>query len=333
LTLGSHRRRNALTGEWVLVSPHRMARPWLGETSPPAQPAAVAHDPACTLCAGATRASGARNPDFRGVYAFDNDFPALAAGDIPHSDDLFQSAPADGVCRVIVYSPDHGRHLAAMNARERTEIAVEWARQSAELFDRPGTEAVTLFENRGAMMGASNPHPHGQVWATSWTPVELAKEAAAQSAYAHSAGRLLLADVLVRERTDATRIVCANAHFTAFTPFWAVWPFELLLVPHRPVARLDQLDAGEHAALGDIVGEIARRYDALFQTPFPYSMGFHQAPKGNDGSFVLHAHFYPPLLRSASVRKFMVGFEMLGEPQRDLTPEAAAERLRGSRAP
>ncbi|MBU6372988.1 MAG: UDP-glucose--hexose-1-phosphate uridylyltransferase [Alphaproteobacteria bacterium] len=328
MTLGSHRRRNLLTGAWVLVSPHRMARPWLGESTPPAAAPALAHDPACTLCAGVTRASGIANPAYDGVYVFDNDFPALSPGDAPGSDDLFETAPANGVCRVICYGPDHGRHLARMPHADIEAVVACWATETRALFARPGIAAVTIFENRGAMMGASNPHPHGQIWATDWVPDELAKECAAQRAHADCTGRPLLLDVLARERAEGARLVVEGAHFTALVPFWATWPFETLILPHRAVARLDALDAAERADLADVLRRLVARYDALFAAPFPYSFGFHQAPAGAAEGFVLHAHVYPPLLRSASVRKHMVGFEMLGEPQRDLTPEAAAARLR-----
>jgi UDPglucose--hexose-1-phosphate uridylyltransferase len=325
---GAHRRRNALTGEWVLVSPHRLARPWLGENSAPPAARLPAHDATCTLCAGNARASGAVNPAFTGPFTFDNDFPALAPGESPTSDDLFAAEPASGICRVLIYSPRHDAHFSDFSTDEMTAVVDLWMRQTSELFARPDIDAVTLFENRGAMMGASNPHPHGQAWASDFVPGGLAKECAAQSAYAARKGHPLLLDVLERERSDGARIVCANAHFTIVTPFWAVWPFETLLLPHRALGRLDEMSPDEHVALGAIIQTLVRAYDRLFATPFPYSFGFHQRPRGGDESFVLHAHFYPPLLRSAGVRKHLVGFEMLGEPQRDLTPEAAAERLR-----
>lgn len=329
MTQGSHRRRNLLTGEWVLVSPHRMARPWLGEAAAPAPAPTLRHDPTCTLCAGVTRASGLSNPAYAGVYVFDNDFPALAPGDAPDTDDLFETAPAGGVCRVICYSPDHSRHLARMPKAEIEAVVACWADETRALFSRPDIRAVTIFENRGAMMGASNPHPHGQIWATDWVPVELAKEAERQSTHLDRTGRPLLLDVLARERAEGARLVVAGAHFTALVPFWATWPFETLILPHRAVARLDALDTAERADLADVLRRLVARYDALFAAPFPYSFGFHQAPAGDAATgFVLHAHVYPPLLRSASVRKHMVGFEMLAEPQRDLTPEAAAARLR-----
>jgi len=330
MTQGSHRRRNLLTGDWVLVSPHRMTRPWLGEATPPSLPPALAHDPSCTLCPGATRANGAVNPAYSGVFVFDNDFPALSAGDVPRPDDLYEAAPAGGVCRVICYDPRHDLHLAAMTPDAIGAVVECWAQETQTLFARPDIAAVTIFENRGAMMGASNPHPHGQVWATDWVPGELAKEAQMQAAHEARTGRKLLLDVAARERAEGARVVVANAHFTAIVPFWAVWPFETLIVPQRAVGRLDELDAAERVSLGDVLQRLIRAYDALFATPFPYSFGFHQRPAGGDDSFVLHAHVYPPLLRSASVRKHMVGFEMLAEPQRDLTPEAAAARLRAA---
>ena len=328
MSIGSHRRRNALTGGWVVVSPHRLQRPWLGEESPPAAAPALRHDPTCALCAGVARANGIRNPDYRGVFVFDNDFPALRGGDHPPSDDLFATEPADGLCRVICYTPDHSLTMAQMS-QDQVEAVVEcWAAQTADLMARPEIVAVIPFENRGAMMGASNPHPHGQIWATSFTPDELAKEVERQSAHLAAASEPLLQTYLARERAAEERLVCANASFSVVVPYWASWPFETLLIAHRPVGRLDALDAAERRDLASILRQLTGLYDRVFAAPFPYSFGFHQAPKGGEAGFVLHAHFYPPLLRSASVRKFMVGFEMLGEPQRDLTPEAAAARLR-----
>jgi UDPglucose--hexose-1-phosphate uridylyltransferase len=328
---GAQRRRNLLTGEWVLVSPHRLLRPWQGETSAPAPAAGPAHDPACYLCPRNPRAGGEVNPDYAGVWIFDNDFPALppSAPDVA-SDALFEAGPATGVCRVICYSPDHSRAMSAMSVGEIAAVVDAWAGETAALMARPEIAAVTVFENRGEMMGASNPHPHGQIWATDWTPDALARELPPQRLWRRERGRPLLMEYVERELEAGERIVLANAHWAALVPFWAAWPFETLIVPLRPAETLPELAEGERASLAAALSALTRLYDKVFDAPFPYTLGWHQRPKemvAGEG-FVVHAHVYPPLLRSASVRKFMVGFEMLGSAQRDLTPEAAAARLR-----
>lgn len=323
-----HRRLNPLTGRHVLVSPHRAARPWLGAAETVAPEQRPSYDPTCYLCPGNVRANGEHNPHYESVFVFDNDFPALLSeSDPPPSDPLFAAAPATGCCRVICFSPDHGATLPDLSQAAREAIVDAWAEQ-AEMLGRDFV-SVQLFENKGAAMGASNPHPHGQVWATSFVPDELAAEDANQRAWADAHGRPLLAEVAVREAGGA-REVEATDRWLAIVPFWATWPFEVLLLPRFPVARLPELDRPARAELADILGRITRRYDALFGVSFPYSMGWHGAPFDSSPAehWRLHAHFYPPLLRSATVRKFMVGFEMLAESQRDLTPEQAAERLR-----
>jgi len=324
-----HRRFNPLTGGWVQVSPQRMGRPWQGETSPPAPPP-PAHDPACYLCPGNPRVGGEVNPAYDGVFVFDNDFPALeaAAGGAAQDDPLFRAEPSAGVCRVICFSPDHGKSLPELGPEQLRAVIDCWANESAALGAR--FASVQVFENKGAMMGCSNPHPHGQVWATGHIPQEVATEDAQQRAYLAEHGRPLLLDVAEREAAEGTRVVEANADWLALVPFWAAWPFETLLLPRFAVERLPQLTGEQRASLAQILKALTTRYDNLFETSFPYSMGWHQAPfaEGASAHWQLHAHFYPPLLRSASVRKFMVGYEMLGEPQRDLTPERAAEMLR-----
>jgi UDPglucose--hexose-1-phosphate uridylyltransferase len=323
-----HRRFNPLTGGWVQVSPQRMGRPWQGEVSPP-DPPPPAHDPQCYLCPGNIRVGGEVNPDYTGVHVFENDFPALAEdGSGGVSDDpLFRAEASAGVCRVICFSPDHGRPLPLLDAAQLRAVVDCWADQSAELGTR--FAHVQVFENKGAMMGCSNPHPHGQIWATAHVPQEVAAEDAAQRAYMADHGTPLLCDVARREAAGE-RVVEANDDWLAIVPFWAAWPFETLLLPRFAVQRLPQLGDRQRASLAAILKALTTRYDNLFQTSFPYSMGWHQAPFGMPDSdhFQLHAHFYPPLLRSAAVRKFMVGYEMLAEPQRDLTPERAAEMLR-----
>lgn len=328
----SERRLNLLTGDHVLVSPQRTQRPWQGavESAPPA--ADMVHDPDCYLCPGNARAGGVRNPAYDGVYTFDNDFAALspiAKGEADAGDPLLSGGPEHGVCRVVCYTPDHSRTMARMSAREIAAVIDVWAEETRVLMARGDLGAVTVFENRGAMMGASNPHPHGQIWATGHVPNEIAREHARQQDWHARHGEPMLSAYLRRERAAGERIVIDTGDFVALVPWWASWPFETLILPARPVARLDALTAHERAALADVLGRLTAAYDRLFAAPFPYTMGFHQSPAGAaHGDFVLHAHFYPPLLRSASVRKFMVGFEMLAMPQRDLTPESAAERLR-----
>jgi UDPglucose--hexose-1-phosphate uridylyltransferase len=327
-----HRRLNLLTGEWVLVSPHRMSRPWQGEVGA-AQPAnTVAHDPDCYLCAGNMRVGGTQNPDYTGVWVFDNDFPALlpSTSDQPETKDmLLVQEPESGVCRVICYTPHHSKTMANMTRDEVVEIVRVWAQQWEELSKRPDIGAVTIFENRGAMMGASNPHPHGQIWATASVPSELALEVKHQAAYFSDTGRPLLIDYVDRELASNERIVFANDRFVVLVPFWAEWPFETLIVPRRALSCLSDLDHDDYNDFAEALCHITAVYDRVFDAPFPYTMGLHQRPtRASVAGFVFHTHFYPPLLRSATVRKFMVGFEMLAMAQRDLTPEAAAARLR-----
>jgi UDPglucose--hexose-1-phosphate uridylyltransferase len=331
----SHRRRNALTGEWVLVSPQRTQRPWQGQTERPARPTATAYDPECYLCPGNRRAHGEVNPDYRHTFVFDNDFAALradAGGPAVDQGGLIVAQPESGVCRVICFSPRHDLTLARMAVEEIEEVVREWAGQTRALGAIEAIHSVQIFENRGDMMGASNPHPHCQVWASRSLPNEVAKELAAQTAYRAEHRGCLLCDYLRLELASGERVVDRNEHFVALAPYWAVWPFETLVLPLRHFGAMDQLSAAEVRGLAEILRAVTIRYDNLFETAFPYSMGFHQSP--TDGAahpeWHFHAHFYPPLLRSASVRKFMVGFEMLGSPQRDITPESAAQRLRAT---
>lgn len=326
-----HRRRNPLTGRHVLVSPQRVLRPWQGaaDSTPPSR--GPGHDPTCYLCPGNERATGVVNPDYRGPYAFDNDYPALmeqpAVGD---DDPLFGRQPVTGTARVLCFSPDHGATLAHLDNPAIERVVDAWCDEAATLGRRYAW--VQVFENKGEMMGCSNPHPHGQIWASDFVPDEVTVEDASQRAWFDANGRSLLCDVVERE-AESERLVEANDAWLAFVPFWATWPFETLLVPRAAAARLPDLDASQRNALADIIGKLTRRYDALFGVSFPYSMGWHGAPfdGGAAPHWQLHAHFYPPLLRSATVRKFMVGYEMLAEAQRDLTPEQAAAMLRDAR--
>ncbi|WP_425231050.1 UDP-glucose--hexose-1-phosphate uridylyltransferase [Sphingomonas sp.] len=323
-----HRRLNPLTGRHVLVSPQRAERPWQGAAEVAAAPRGPRHDSNCYLCPGNRRANGERNPDYGGVHVFPNDFSALlATSEPPVAGSMFTATPARGETRVICFSPDHGATLADLDRPALEAVVNAWVAQAEELGRR--FVSVQLFENKGAAMGCSNPHPHGQVWATDFVPDELAIEDAHQRAWADTHGAPLLAEVAARE-ADGGRLVEQTGDWLAIVPFWASWPFELLLLPRFPVQRLPALTPPQRADLALILGRIARRYDALFRVSFPYSMGWHGAPfdGGDAAHWQLHAHFYPPLLRSATVRKFMVGFEMLAEAQRDLTPEQAAQRLR-----
>ena len=332
-----HRRFNQLTREWVLVSPHRAKRPWLGQVEKTPLQNLPAYDPTCYLCPGNERAGGVKNPAYPATFVFDNDFAALlpetqAAPDLP-GDSLFVAEPESGLCRVICFSPRHDLTLPELSQSEVEAVIGTWTDQTRELGQRDFINYVQVFENKGALMGCSNPHPHSQVWATRHLPNEPAKEMAAQNRHWLQHQRCLLCDYLAEEIESGERIVASNEAFTALVPFWAVWPFEILLLAQRHVGALTELDPSEVAALADLMRRVTARYDNLFEISFPYSMGFHQAPTGDqlpDGeAWHFHAHFYPPLLRSATVKKFMVGYEMLAEAQRDLTAEQAADRLRG----
>jgi UDPglucose--hexose-1-phosphate uridylyltransferase len=331
------RRLNLLTGEWVLLSPQRLARPWQGAVAESDTEPGLHYDPNCYLCPGNARVGGVKNPAYDGVYVFDNDFPALTPpgegqAAAPGSDPLFVTEPESGLCRVVCYAPDHSQTMAHLPVPVLRAVVDTWATQSAELNARPDIGAVTIFENRGEMMGSSNPHPHGQIWATAGLPNELAKEDARQRAWLQAYGEPLLAAYLRRELELGERIVLQNDGFVGLVPYWATWPYETMVLPRRAVSGLDGLNDSERNDLADLLGRLTSAYDELFATACPYSMGFHQGPsKAADNShFIMHAHFYPPLLRSAAIRKFMVGFEMLAMPQRDLAPEDAAARLRSA---
>ncbi len=332
LQIKSHRRRNLLTGEWVLVSPHRTSRPWQGLVEKPAAESQPIYDPKCYLCPGNARSLGEENPNYQGPWAFDNDFPALST-EIPDpepSQALFRSEPETGRCRVVCYTHRHDLGMSAMNDEELV-AAVRFLFSEFGMLDQdPGSGYVQVFENRGDMMGCSNAHPHAQIWATSGLPVEPEKELREQSAYLEENGRSLLLDYLEAEIADGSRIVIQNRGAVSLVPFWAVWPFETLLVPRCRAAGPEGLQPEDVRDFALALQATLRAYDRLFDAPMPYSLGFHPRPSdgGNHPEWQMHAHIYPPLLRSATIRKHMVGFEMLGMPQRDLTPEAAAEKLR-----
>ena len=359
-----HRRFNALTGEWILVSPQRTARPWRGQVDDRAPEIVPNYDASCYMCPANLRASGERNPSYQSTFVFTNDFPALtpppvfdglgapvASGSPVASGFSRKSAPAPhpfpgcndevnlmlaeaetGTCRVVCFSPRHDLTLSRMT-REAIRLVIDlFATERTMLAAREDVRYVQIFENRGAMMGASNPHPHGQIWASASVPPEIVKEQGRQRLYWERWGRDLLGDYLDRELTARTRLVCDNDAFVALVPFWAIWPFETLIVPRRRVSAIDGLTSAERDGLADILKQVLTRCDQLFDAPCPYSMGFHESPADHEphAEWRWHAHVYPPVLRSASVRKFMVGYELLASPQRDITPEHAAERLRAA---
>jgi UDPglucose--hexose-1-phosphate uridylyltransferase len=328
-----HRRYNPLTGESVLVSPHRAKRPWLGQVEKTPLEDLPHYDPTCYLCPRNERAGGLINPDYRSTFAFDNDFAALLPDEVQvpvSTHPLLAAVSERGLCRVVCFSPRHDLTLPELDLVAVENVINTWTEQSVDLSKKDFIKYVQVFENKGAVMGCSNPHPHSQVWATEHIPNEPAKELERQKAYYNQNGRTLLSDYLAEEHKRNERILFANDHFTALVPYWAVWPFETMVIAHRNVSYLSDLTSNEVSALAEIMKRITTRYDNLFEISFPYSMGFHQAPF--DGQphpeWTLHAHFYPPLLRSATVRKFMVGYEMLAMPQRDITPETAADRLK-----
>jgi UDPglucose--hexose-1-phosphate uridylyltransferase len=326
-----HRRYNPLTGEWVLVSPHRTKRPWQGKQESLPDAHRPAYEPACYLCPRNSRFGGYRNPDYTGTYVFTNDFAALlpdspAESAAPHP--LVRSEGVRGTSRVVCFSPRHDLTLPELAIPEIRQVIDTWARESAELGKL--FRWVQVFENKGEIMGCSNPHPHGQIWASSSLPAEPAKEHLHQKEYVAQTGTVLLLDYLRYESASSERIVLENAHWVCLVPFWAVWPFEILLLPRRHVLRLTDLVEDERGSLAEILQRLLTRFDNLFQTPFPYTFGWHGAPYQEHAVdfWQLHAHLLPPLLRSATVRKFMVGYEMLAEPQRDITPEQAAATIR-----
>jgi UDPglucose--hexose-1-phosphate uridylyltransferase len=328
-----HRRFNPLTREWVLVSPHRTQRPWQGQTEAEPSRAQPAYDPQCYLCPGNARAGGVRNPDYAATFVFDNDFAALKPN-TPlarfEREGLLIAESEPGICRVVCFSPRHNLTIAGMETDDLRKVVDTWVEQYNELGANSKVGYVQIFENRGAMMGASNPHPHCQIWASHSLPNEIAKEQAAQLEWREAHGSCLLCEYGRIEQSTRERTIEENDWFLTVVPFWAVWPFETMVIAKRHLSAIDRLSASERDGLADILKRTTARYDRLFQVSFPYSAGFHQRP--TDGAahdeWHLHLHFYPPLLRSATVRKFLVGYEMLATPQRDITPEAAAERLR-----
>jgi UDPglucose--hexose-1-phosphate uridylyltransferase len=333
LTHHPHRRYNPLTREWVLVSPQRTDRPWQGQMEDVTQEHQPEYDPACYLCPGNSRAGGVRNPPYTSTFVFENDFAALRPDTPPGKLDqggLLVAEAEQGVCRVVCFSPRHDLTIARMEVAGLRQVIDTWTDQYVELGSLPFINWVQIFENRGAQMGASNPHPHGQIWANANAPNESMKEDNAQREYHTNHDSCLLCDYLALEIKSGERLICANDSFYALVPFWAIWPFETMLISKRHMTGLDDFNETERTAFADILKRVTVSYDKLFQVSFPYSMGFHQRP--TDGrahpEWHFHGHFYPPLLRSATIRKFMVGYELLAMPQRDITAESAAQRLR-----
>ncbi len=328
-----HRRYNPLTGEWVFVSPHRTQRPWLGAVEPTPAETPPPYDPSCYMCPGNRRATGTQNPQYESTFVFDNDYPAFLPqtpeGTV-EDDRLLVAAAEKGICRVVCFSPRHDLTISRMPVGEVRRVVDAWAEEFSQLGSLSFIHYVQILENRGAMMGASNPHPHGQIWATNSIPNESAKEQHNQRQYQLSHHCCLLCDYLSLERSRGERLVWENEAFSAIVPFWAIWPFETMILGRRHVGAIPDLTPGERDSLAEILQRLTAAYDNLFQVSFPYSMGFHQRPTDDSehDEWHLHCHFLPPLLRSAKIRKFMVGFELLGSPQRDITPESAVARLR-----
>ncbi|MEL6536352.1 MAG: UDP-glucose--hexose-1-phosphate uridylyltransferase [Bacteroidota bacterium] len=329
----SHRRYNPLTGSWVQVSPHRAKRPWQGAQEKPTQEHRPTYDPTCYLCPGNTRANGEVNPQYTDVYAFTNDFSALQP-EVPEGkreEGFFRYHTEAGLCRVICFSPRHDLTIPELDIASIRNVVDLWVEECKTLGKLDYIRHIQIFENKGETMGCSNPHPHGQIWAQATVPEEPAKKQVHQAAYYEQYGRTLLADYWAEEQQAKERWVWENDHMVVLVPFWAVWPYETLLVPKRPMARITEMTPAEKTGLAEAYHQLTLRYDNLFETSFPYSAGIHQAPYDGQAHPEWHWHmsFYPPLLRSATVKKFMVGYEMLANPQRDITAEQSAERLRG----
>ncbi|MCL7764753.1 UDP-glucose--hexose-1-phosphate uridylyltransferase [Polaribacter sp. Z014] len=328
----SHKRFNILTGEWVLVSPHRAKRPWQGQNEAVNNEKRPTHDDSCYLCAGNTRINGEVNPDYKDVFVFTNDFAALQ-NDSPTfsvNDGLLKAQSETGICKVICFSPDHSKSLADMSATEIQKVVFAWQKEFKELSENPNINYVQIFENKGAVMGCSNPHPHGQIWSQSSLPNEVDKKNTQQLNYYNNNNSSLLGDYLAQELEKQERIIFENDGFVVLVPFWAIWPFEAMIVPKRPLANILEMTEAETLQYGEAISVLTKAYDKIFNTSFPYSSGIHQAPTdGNENKhWHFHMSFYPPLLRSASVKKFMVGYEMFGTPQRDITAEQAVKMIK-----
>ena len=327
-----HRRKNILTGEWILVSPQRTQRPWQGEISAASNGQSLEYDPECYLCPGNKRANGDINPQYTGTYVFTNDFPALVSDtEIPKAqeNDLLISQAERGTCRVVNYSPKHNLTLAQMKESDIEQVVSIWQEEFSVLGEKPYINNVQIFENKGSVMGNSNPHPHCQIWAQESIPMEIQKELKQFKAYSSRKKHGLLADYLKLELRLKDRMVFENSSFAVLVPYWAVWPYETMIIPKRRISNILQLNPGELKDFAGAMKVVTVKYDNLFRISFPYSAGLHQAPtdgrQHNEWHF--HMHFYPPLLRSAQIKKFLVGYEMLAEPQRDITAEESAQLL------
>ncbi len=329
----SHIRQNPLTGDYVMVSPHRTKRPWQGKTEDSVTDIRPQYDSTCYLCAGNPRMNGELNPSYSDTYVFQNDFAALQS-DVPKGNinkgGLLKAESVKGECRVICFSPRHDLTLAEMETLEIRKVVDTWISEFEDFRTKKEIHYVQIFENKGETMGCSNPHPHGQIWASSNIPVEIQKESTQQKDYFQKHKKTLLEDYIQIELSENERIVIENDSFLVVVPFWATWPFEAMVIPKRPMSYISEMNETEKGDLADIIRRLTIRYDNLFSTSFPYSAGIHQAPINVDSieGWHWHIHFYPPLLRSATVKKFMVGYELLANPQRDITPERAAQQLR-----
>ncbi len=328
----SHIRQNPLTGDYVMVSPHRTKRPWQGKMEEIVTDSRPKYDPTCYLCPGNARMKGEINSNYSDTYVFQNDFAALQI-DVPRGEiknGLLKAESVKGECRVICFSPRHDLTLAEMETFEIRKVVDTWVSEFEDFITQKDIHYVQIFENKGEIMGCSNPHPHGQIWASSNIPVEILKETEHQKNYFQEHKKTLLEDYWKLEVSENERVVVENDSFVVIVPFWATWPFETMIIPKRPMAFISEMNENEKTDLADIIRRITTRYDNLFSTSFPYSAGIHQAPINveNVEGWHWHIHFYPPLLRSATVKKFMVGYELLANPQRDITPERAAEQLR-----
>jgi UDPglucose--hexose-1-phosphate uridylyltransferase len=328
----SHKRFNILTGEWVLVSPHRAKRPWQGQNETVNNEKRPTYDKTCYLCAGNTRINGEVNPKYEDVFIFTNDFAALQS-DSPKfnvNDGLLIAESETGICKVICFSPDHSKSLADMSPLEIQKVVYAWQDQYKELGSNSKINYVQIFENKGAVMGCSNPHPHGQIWSQSTLPNEVYKKNTQQLNYFNKNSSSLLGDYLAQESEKQERIIFENDGFVVLVPFWAIWPFEAMIVPKRHMANILEMTEAETLQYAEAIAVLTKAYDKIFNTSFPYSSGIHQSPTNGKENTHWHWHmsFYPPLLRSASVKKFMVGYEMFGSPQRDITAESAVKMIK-----
>ncbi|OQD42724.1 galactose-1-phosphate uridylyltransferase [Croceivirga radicis] len=327
-----HRRYNILTGEWVLVSPHRTKRPWQGKQEKIPETKRPKYDPTCYLCPGNTRAGGEQTPKYESVYSFTNDFSALLADtpNILEEDGLLKAQGETGICKVVCFSPDHSLTLPLMEQKAIADVVALWQKEYSELGAKQNIRHVQIFENKGAMMGCSNPHPHGQIWAQYSIPQEVERKTKMQRAYFEKNDSSLLGDYLKQELDKDERILFQNEHFVALVPFWAVWPYEAMIAPKKQLQNIAALSKEQALAFAEAIKVVTTKFDNLFEVSFPYSSGIHQSPTDNDyPEWHFHMSFYPPLLRSATVKKFMVGYEMFGNPQRDITAEQAAKKLKG----